>query len=116
MQIIGYGTANANENCAWVLYAYRGLYSPAIRVAAGTAILGTMDTDEDPVSNTDLTGFYVDTWGTTSNYWGSVSEKDDAGNGCSVLQFDLRGYQFLYLEVLPTSGTCASFGAAFSGC
>lgn len=115
IQIIGYGTTTANQNCAWKLYAYRSKYSPAIRVAAGTAILGTMDLVKDPVTNTAITGFYVDTWGITSDYWGQVAVKDDAGDACSVLTFDLRGYVYLYMEVLPTSGTCTSIGFAFSG-
>ena len=116
-EIIGFGTDAANETCAWILYAYRSLYSPARRVAAGTAILGAMDTVKDPVTNTALTGFYVDTWGLTSDYWGTsvVQETDDAGDGLSVLAFPLRGYNYLYLEIKPTSGTCTSFGAAFSG-
>ena len=115
IEIIGWGTDAANETCAWILYAYRGPYSPARRVAAGTAILGTMDVVKDPITNTAVTAFYVDTWGVTSDYWGSVAEKDDADNALSVLTFDLKGYQYLALEILPTSGTCASFAAAFSG-
>ncbi len=115
IEIIGYGTTTANNDCDWKLYAYRAKESPVIRVAAGTAILGTMDTVTDPVTGADLTGFYVDTWGTTSDYWGSVSEKDDDDNACSRLTFDLRGYQYLYLEIKPTSGSATSFGAAFSG-
>ena len=115
VEIIGYGTDAANETCAWILYAWRGLYSPAVRVAAGTAILGTMDVVKDPISNTTVTAFYVDTWGGTSDYWGSVAYKDDADNACSRLLFDARGYTYLNLELLPTSGTVASFAAAFSG-
>lgn len=117
VQIIGYGTNAANEECDWLLYAYKGIYSPAIRVATGTAILGTMDCPKDPVTNTAITaGFYVDTWGITTDYWTSVAVKDDAQNGCSVLTFDLRGFLFLYLEIdIPAASQVASFGAAFSG-
>ncbi len=116
VEIIGYGTNAADENCAWILYAYRGRYSPAIRIAAGTAILGTYPCSTDPVSNEAITtGFYVDTWGTTSDYWDDVTELDNADNTCSRMIFDLRGYAYMYLELLPTSGTCASFGAAYSG-
>ncbi len=115
-QIIGYGTDAEDEACAWILYAYRGLYSPAIRVAAGTAILGAMDCPTDPVADAAITaGFYVDTWGITSDYWGEVAVKDDADDGCSILTFDLRGFLFVYMEMLPAAGTVASFGAAFSG-
>ena len=117
VEIIGFGTDTANQTCAWILYAYRSVYSPVRRVAAGTAILGAMDTVTDPVTGAALTGFYVDTWGLTSDYWGTtiVGELDDAGDAMSVLSFPLRGYQYLYLEIKPTTGTCASFGAAFSG-
>ena len=113
VEIIGYGTDANNETCTWTLYAYRREFSPACRVAAGVAIIGTMDTDEDPVTNADLTAWYVDTWGVTRDSWGTVSVKDDADNACSRLVFDLRGYKFLYLECTLT--TMASFGAAFSG-
>ncbi len=115
IQIIGYGTDAADEACAWVLYAWRGLYSPVIRVAAGTVLLGTMDVVKDPVSNTAVTAFYVDTFGLTSDYWGSVAVKDDADNACSSLLFDARGFIYLNLEILPTSGTVTGFNAAFSG-
>ena len=115
VEIIAYGTDAANETCAWILYAYRSRYSPVIRVAAGTAILGTMDVVTDPVTNAAVTAFYVETWGVTSDYWGTVAVKDDADNSCSRLLFDFRGYQYLYLQILPTSGTVASFAAAFSG-
>jgi len=116
IEIIGYGTTADDQNCAWVLYAYRGQYSPAIRVAAGTAILSSMDVVTDPVTNAAITGFYVDTFGGTADYWGAVAYKDDADNACSRMMFDIRGYQYLYMEVLPTSGTCTSIGFAFSGC
>ena len=115
LQIIGWGTTAADQTCAWILYAWRGLYSPAVRVAAGTAILGTMDVVKDPVSNTAVTAFYVDTFGLTSDYWGSVAVKDDADNACSSLLFDARGFIYLNLEILPTSGTVTGFNAAFSG-
>ena len=115
IEIIGYGTNDANEDCAWKLYAWRGLYSPVKRVAAGTAILSTMDVVKDPVRNEAITaGYYVDTWG-ISDYWSTASVTDNADNALSVLTFDLRGYTWLSLEILPTSGTCASFAAAFSG-
>lgn len=116
VEIIAYGTSAANQSFVWTLYAYRSLYSPARRVATGTAILGTMDTDEDPVTNADLTAFYVDTFGITRDSWGSVSVKDDADNALSVLQFDLRGYQFLFWEIPSiVADTAASVGVAFSG-
>lgn len=116
IEIIGYGTNAPAEACAWILYAYRGRYSPVIRVAEGTAILGTMDCVKDPVTNTAITaGFYTDTWGITSDYWGTVAIKDNADNAASRMMIDFRGYQYLYMEMLPAAGTCASFGAAFSG-
>ena len=118
VEIVGYGTTAALQDCDWVLWAWRGRYSPAKRVAAGTAILGTMDVVKDPVTNTAITAFYVDTWGKTATYWGAastVAETDDASNALSVLTFDLRGYQYLHLSIKPSSGTCASFAAAFSG-
>ena len=116
VEIIGYGTNAADEACNWILYAYRSRYSPAIRVAAGAAILGTYPCSTDPVNNEAITdGFYVDTWGQTNDYWGSVAYKDDADNTASRMLFDLRGYQFLYLELDVGAGLVASFGAAFSG-
>ena len=115
-QIIGYGTDAANETCNWILYAYRGLNSPAIRVATGVAILGAMDLVTEPVTGATITGFYVDTWGITTDYWGQVTVKDDAADACSILTFDLRGFTFLYFEIdIPASTQVASFGAAFSG-
>lgn len=114
LEIIGFGTDAANENCPWKLYAYRSKYSPAIRVAAGTAILGAMDVVKEPVSNAAITAFYVDTWGAT-DYWGQIAVKDDAADTCSRILLDFRGYQYLYLEISPNTGTCASFAAAFSG-
>lgn len=115
IEIIGYGTDTANQVCAWILYAYRREFSPACRVATGSAILGTMDVVTDPVTNAAVTNFYVDTFGITTDYWGSCSVKDDASNGCSRLTFDLRGYKYLYMEVTPTTSTCVSIGFAFSG-
>ena len=117
LEIIGYGTNAANETCDWILYAYRGPYSPVRRIATGTAILGTMDCPTDPVQNAAITdGYFVDTWGTTTDYWESVSEIDDAANGCSALVLDLRGYTYLYMEIdIPAANQVASFGAAFSG-
>ncbi len=117
VQIIGYGTNAADETCDWILYTYRSLYSPAIRVATGTAILGTNDCVKDPVTNTAITdGFYVDDWGVTTDYWGSVVVKDTAQDGCSILTFDMRGFTFLYLEIdIPAASQVASFGAAWSG-
>ncbi len=117
VEIIGWGSTTADQTCAWILYAWRGLYSPAVRIAAGTAILGTMDVVKDPVSNTAVTAFYIDTFGigASSNYWGSVAVKDDADNACSRLIFDFRGYIYLNMEVLPTSGTCTGISFAFSG-
>ena len=117
VEIIAYGTDTANQSFAWTLYAYRSVYSPAIRIATGTAILGTMDVVTDPVTNAAVTAFYVDTWGITSDYWGQVAVKDDADNACSRLLLDFRGYQYLYLE-LPTIlsvDTAVSVAAAFSG-
>ena len=115
IEIIGYGTDTANQVCAWILYAYRREFSPACRVATGSAILGTMDVVTDPVTNAALTAFYVDTFGITTDYWGSVSVKDNADNSCSRLVFDLRGYKYLYMEVTPATSTCVSIGFAFSG-
>ncbi len=116
IEILGYGTNAANESVAWKLYAYRGRYSPAIRVADGTAILGTYPCSTDPVNNAAITGgFYVDTWGIVNDYWKTIAVKDDADNTASRMMFDPRGYQYFYLELLPTSGTTASFGSAFSG-
>ncbi len=117
IQIIGYGTNAADEECNWILYAYRGLYSPVVRVATGVAILGTMDCVKDPITNTAITnGFYVDTWGITTDHWNEVALKDDADNTCSIMTFDLRGFLHLYMEIdIPAASQVASIGFAFSG-
>lgn len=116
IHIIGYGTVAEDENCNWILYGYRSLNSPVIRIADGLAILGAADCVKDPVTNATISsGFYVDTWGTANDYWSSISELDDTGDAVSVLSFALRGFQYLFMEMLPTSGTCTSFGAAFTG-
>ena len=116
VEIIGYGTDAADETCDWILYAYRGKYSPVIRIADGTAILGTFPCSIDPVNNEAVTaGFYVDTWGIGNDYWNEIIAVDSADNACSRLIFDLRGYQYLYLEIELGTGHVASFGAAYAG-
>lgn len=117
VQIIGYGTNLGNETCDWILYGYRGLNSPILRIADGTAILGDTDCVKDPVTNSAITaGFYVDTWGKSNDYWTSVAELDGGDNTISTLSFALRGLQYLYMEIdIPSALQVASFGAAFSG-
>lgn len=116
VQIIGYGTNAPDEGGVWELYGYRSRYSPAVRIGKGTALLGTMDVVTDPVTGAAITdGFYVDTWGITETYWGlnEITSIDDAGDACSILTFDARGFTYLYHKL--SIGTQTSIGAAFSG-
>ena len=120
VEIIGWGTDTANYDFEWHLYAYRSLYSPAVRVATGKAILGAADVVTSPVDGSTVTsGFYVDTWGKTTDYWDTgVTEQDDAGDSVSILRFDLRGYQYIFfgLDLDGGAGTQVVTAAlAFSG-
>lgn len=106
VEILFYGTDAADETCNFKVYAYRA-NGPAILVCTGVAVLGTA------LHSTGT--YYADTLEIT-DYWSTCHVLDSGNNRIARLTFDLRGYQWVYVEIdIPAASQVASISAEISG-
>ena len=106
VEVIFTGTDAADETCAFKLYAYRE-GGPAKLAFDGIVTLGTAVAPNSELYGDTITGTAY--WPTT------IAIVDSAVNRIASLWLDFSGYKYLYVEVLPTTGTVTSITAHESG-
>ena len=106
-QIIFYGTDANNEDCDYIIYAYRDS-GPAEKVCSGTVTLGTAVTG---ATNT----FYADTITCTDVWPTTVTVANSAADGVATLSFDLMGHEWVFVQFADAGETCATMSAMIAG-
>jgi hypothetical protein len=112
VQLICAATGNSGGTTTAIIRMGKKNAGPAIKVCEVVLTMGTMAVSADPQTQltTTLTR-YADTATITDKWSSGVGKTDaDGGNGCAVLEFDGRGYDWIDIEVSGLSNvTRANF-------
>jgi hypothetical protein len=112
LQILCAGTGTDNGTVTATIRMGKKSAGPAIKVCSVVMTMGTMAVNADPQTQlaTTLTR-YADTVVITDAWSSGVGKTDgDGGNGCTVIEFDGRGFDWIDVEVSNlTNVTKANF-------
>lgn len=105
LELVFCGGSAADKTFTYKIYAWRNTNGAARMVATGTGTLGTQAVVIYPSGSTATSKFWADTLTVTERWVASVESSDASGNNeIASLQFDFRGYEFIYCEITSADG------------
>lgn len=106
LELVFCGGAAADKTFTYKIYAWRSTNGLARMVATGTGTLGTQAVVVYPSGSTATSKFWADTLTVTERWVASVTTSDASGNNeTASLQFDFRGYEWVYAEITSADGS-----------
>lgn len=112
IEVIFCGGDTANETFTYTIWAWRERNGAARKVATGTGTLGTQAVVKYPHdASTATSKFWADTLSCTDNWLKDVTSSDASGdNNIASVQFDLCGYEYIYVEITNAAGSGSEAG------